>query len=207
MSFLEGYELANDTIIRFRKEFPSGRIITNIVKEDFTAGWVVFQALIYREFEDAVPSATSTANGNVAFYPANMKKWYVEDTETSAIARAIKLLSPTTARPSREDMARVEFEATPKEKDTDPWATVKTAQETGTTALATAVSEIQGQLGGELVAASPRCVHGSMVWAEGTAKSTGKPWAAYKCTEKNRANQCDPYWHVLGSDGKWKPQV
>jgi hypothetical protein len=46
-----------------------------------------------------------------------------------------------------------------------------------------------------------------MIWAEGTAKATGKPWAAYKCTEKNRANQCNPYWHVLGSDGKWKPQV
>lgn len=210
MSFLDGYELANDTIIRFRKEYPSGRIITKILKEDFAAGWVVFVAEIYREFEDAVPSATSTANGNVAFYPTNMKKWFVEDTETSAIARAIKLLSPTTTRPSREDMSRVEFEATPREKDRDHWATVsltQTAHETGTTALTTAVAEIQGKLGSELVGAAPRCPHGTMIWAEGTAKATGKLWAAYKCTEKNRANQCNPVWHVMTSSGQWKPQV
>jgi hypothetical protein len=69
------------------------------------------------------------------------------------------------------------------------------------------VLEIGKELGGELVPAAPRCPHGTMIWAEGTAKATGKPWAAYKCTEKNRANQCNPYWQVLGSDGKWKPQV
>jgi hypothetical protein len=207
MSFLDGYELANDTIIRFRKEFPSGRIITSIEKEDLAAGWILVKAEIFREFEDAVPSAVDYAYGNVATYPQNMKKWFVEDTVTSCISRAIKLLSPSTARASREDMARVEFEPTPKYKEADPWATIKTAQDTGTTALTTAVAEIGAQLGGELVSAAPRCPHGTMIWAEGTAKATGKPWAAYKCTEKNRANQCLPVWQVMTSSGQWKPQV
>jgi hypothetical protein len=73
--------------------------------------------------------------------------------------------------------------------------------------MASAIGEIEQSLGGAQVAAAPRCPHGTMIWAEGTAKATGKPWAAYKCTEKNRASQCNPYWQVLGSDGKWKPQV
>jgi len=73
--------------------------------------------------------------------------------------------------------------------------------------MASSIQDIASNLGGELVAAAPRCPHGSMIWAEGTAKATGKPWAAYKCMEKNRANQCNPLWNVLASDGKWKPQV
>ena len=203
MGFLDGYELANDTIIRFRKEFPSGRIVTSIHDGELKEGWVLVKAEIFREFEDLVPSAVDFAYGNVATYPQNMKKWFVEDTVTSCISRAIKLLTPSTARPSREDMARVEFEATPK--DSDPWST-QVAHE-GIPTMATAIGEIAANLGGEQVAEPPRCAHGTMIWAEGTAKATGKPWAAYKCTEKNRANQCNPYWHVLGSDGKWKPQV
>ena len=209
MSFLEGYELANDTIIRFRKEYPSGRIITSIHDAELKEGWVLVKAEIFREFEDHVPSATDFAYGNVATYPQNMKKWFVEDTVTSCISRAIKLLSPSAARPSREDMARVEFESTPKEKDRDPWATLSVTQiahDTGTTALATAVQEIQGQLGGELVPASPRCAHGTMVWKQAAAGSP-KNWGGYFCTERTKATQCPPNWHVLASDGKWKPQL
>lgn len=207
MSFLDKYEDVNARITRFRQEFPSGRLIAVIEDKDLTAGWVLIRAEAYREFEDAVPSAVDYAYGNVASLTANMRKWLVEDTSTSAIGRVIGLLSPSPAgRPTRQDMERVEvLPASP-----DPWATLsltQTAHETGTTALTTAVAEIQGQLGGELVGAAPRCPHGTMIWAEGIAKSTGKPWAAYKCTEKNRANQCLPVWQVMTSSGQWKPQV
>jgi hypothetical protein len=209
MSFLDGYELANDTIIRFRKEYPSGRIITSVEEAGLKDGWILVKAEIFREFEDAVPSAVDYAYGNVATYPQNMKKWFVEDTVTSCISRAIKLLSPTTARASREDMARVEFEATPKQNEPDPWATLtitQTAKETGTTSLNTAMKEIGAQLGGELVAEPARCAHGTMIWKQAAAGSP-KNWGGYFCTEKTKATQCPPYWHVLASDGKWKPQV
>ena len=202
MGFLDNYELANDSIKRFRKEFPTGRLIPVLVDFDLKAGWVIYRGDVYREFEDLLPSASSTAYGHVDFYPQNMKRWFIEDTETSAITRAIKLLTPSAERPSREDMEKVEFT---KELNSDPWST-KAAKEDIPT-MASAIGEIEQSLGGAQVAEPPRCPHGTMVWAEGTAKATGKPWAAYKCTEKNRANQCNPYWHVLGSDGKWKPQV
>lgn len=204
MSFLDNYEDVNARITRFRSEFPSGRLVAFIEDKDLAAGWILIRAEAYKEYEDEKPSAIDYAYGNVASLTNNMKKWLVEDTTTSAYGRCIGLLSPSPAgRPTRQDMERVE--ALPAAAD--PWTTVKVAQETGTTALTTAMAEIGTQLGGELVAETPRCPHGTMIWAEGTSAKTGKPWAAYKCTEKIRANQCDPYWHVLGSDGKWKPQV
>ena len=206
MSFLDNYEDVNARITRFRSEFPSGRLITVIEDKDLTAGWVLVRAEAYREFEDAVPSAVDYAYGNVASLTQNMKKWLIEDTSTSAIGRCIGLLSPSPAgRPTRQDMERVEALPT----SPDPWATLtitQTAEETGTTALTTAVKEISTQLGGQLVAETPRCAHGTMIWKQ-AAEGSPKNWGGYFCIEKTKATQCNPYWHVLGSDGKWKPQV
>jgi len=206
MSFLDNYEDVNARITRFRSEFPSGRLITIIEDKDLTAGWVLIRAEAYREFEDAVPSAVDYAYGNVASLTANMRKWLVEDTSTSAIGRVIGLLSPSPAgRPTRQDMERVEvLPAT-----SDPWATLtitQTAKDTGTTSLNTAMKEIGAQLGGELVAEPARCAHGTMIWKQAAAGSP-KNWGGYFCTQKTKATQCTPYWHVLASDGKWKPQV
>jgi hypothetical protein len=203
MSFLDNYEDVNARITRFRQEFPSGRLITVIEDKDLTAGWVLVRAEAYREYEDAVPSAVDYAYGNVASLTQNMKKWLIEDTSTSAIGRCIGLLSPSPAgRPTRQDMERVET----LPAAADPWTTVKVAQDTGTTALTTAMAEIQGQLGGELIAEPARCAHGTMIWKQAAAGSP-KNWGGYFCTEKTKATQCQPYWHVLASDGKWKPQV
>jgi hypothetical protein len=206
MSFLDNYEDVNARITRFRSEFPSGRLITVIEDKDLTAGWVLVRAEAYREFEDTVPSAVDYAYGNVASLTANMRKWLVEDTSTSAIGRVIGLLSPSPAgRPTRQDMERVEvLPATP-----DPWATLtitQTAKETGTTSLNTAMKEIGAQLGGELVAEPARCAHGTMIWKQAAAGSP-KNWGGYFCTEKTKATQCPPYWHVLQSTGKWAPQI
>ena len=202
MSFLDNYEDVNTRIKRFRREFPSGRLVASIEDMDLAAGWILIKAEAYREFEDNVPSAVDYAYGNVATLTANMRKWLVEDTTTSAYGRCIGLLTPSDqGRPTRQDMEKVEvLPAT-----SDPWATLtitQTAHDTGTTALVTAIEDVKT----DLVSAAPRCSHGTMIFAEGTAKSTGKPWAAYKCTERIRANQCNPVWQVMTSSG-WKPQV
>ena len=202
MSFLDNYEDVNARIRRFRTEHPSGRLIAFIDSFDIEKGTILVRAEAYREYEDQVPSAVDYAFGNVNTYPQNMRKWMVEDTVTSAFGRVIGLLSPSEGgRSTRQDMEKVET----LPASADPWSTKASIEDMAT--MASAVLEIGKELGGELVAEAPRCAHGTMIWAEGTAKSTGKPWAAYKCTEKVRSNQCNPYWHVLGSDGKWKPQV
>jgi hypothetical protein len=201
MGFMDNYEDVNSRIKRFRTEFPSGRLIAFIEDIDLAKGTILVRAEAYREYEDAVPSAVDYAFGNVATLPQNMKKWFIEDCLTSAYGRVIGLLTPSEhARPTSQDMAKVEAAYA-----NDPWVT-KAATE-GIPTMATAMAEIQDKLGGELMPEPPRCPHGTMVWAEGTSAKTGKAWAAYRCTEKNKATQCDPQWHVLASDGKWKPQV
>ena len=204
MGFLDNYEDVNARIKRFRSEFPSGRLVAYIESFDIEKGTILVRAEAYREYEDTQPSAVDYAFGNVATYPQNMRKWMVEDTITSSYGRVIGLLTPSlnhNSRPTVQDMEKVET----LPADSDPWSTKASIEDMAT--MASAVLEIGKTLGGEQVAELPRCAHGTMVWAEGTAKATGKPWAAYKCTERVRANQCNPYWHVLGSDGKWKPQV
>jgi hypothetical protein len=194
--FLKDYEGANDTIIRFRREFPFGRITTVIADAELAAGWILFRAEIYREFEDQHPSATGYAYGNVAAYPQNMKKWFVEDTETSAIARAIKLLTPTTTRPSKEEMARVEYEATPSKAEDDLWATLTVKQtelETGSQSLGTVISLVKDKI----EAAPPQtpvCKHGHMLFKKGVSKTTGNPYEGYTCLSTDRNDQCKPVW-------------
>jgi hypothetical protein len=203
MGFLDNYEDVNARIKRFRAEFPAGRLVAYIESFDIEKGTILVRAEAYREYEDNVPSAVDYAFGNVATYPQNMRKWMVEDTITSAYGRVIGLLTPSlehSSRPTVQDMQKVETLPT----DSDPWSTKASIEDMAT--MATAVLDISTQLGGQLVAETPRCTHGTMVWAEGTAKATGKPWAAYKCTERIRSNQCNPIWQVMTSSG-WKPQV
>lgn len=203
MSFLDNYEDVNSRITRFHSEFPSGRLVAVIEDKDLSAGWVLVRAEAYKEYEDEKPSAVDYAYGNVASLTQNMKKWLIEDTSTSAIGRVIGLLSPSPAgRPTRQDMERVDV----LPAGADPWVTVKIAADTGTTALTTAIKEIGTQLGGELVTEPARCAHGTMIWKQAAAGSP-KNWGGYFCTEKTKATQCPPYWHVLQSTGKWAAQV
>ena len=203
MSFLDNYEDVNTRIKRFRAEYPAGRLVAYIEDVNLKEGWILIRAEAYKEYEDHLPSAIDYAYGNVASLTQNMKKWVVEDTVTSAYGRVIGLLSPSEGgRPTKQDMQRVE--ALPP--SSDPWALVQTAQETGTTALTTAVAEIAPQLGSELVGAAPRCGHGTMVWKQAAAGSP-KNWGGYFCTERTKATQCAPNWHVMTSSGQWKPQI
>lgn len=202
MGFLDNYEDVNSRIKRFRAEHPTGRLVAFIEDINLDKGTILIRAEAYREYEDSVPSAVDYAYGNVASLAHNMKRWLVEDTVTSAYGRVIGLLSPSEGgRPTRQDMEQVEA----AKPSADPWSV--TAATTDIPTMASAMGEIEQSLGGEQVAAAPRCPHGSMIWATGEAKATGKPWAAYKCTEKNRASQCQPIWHVRTSSGTWKPQV
>jgi len=192
-NFLDNYETANETIIRFRKEYPTGRIVTHIQEVNLAAGTILIRAEIFREYEDTVPSAVDIAYGNVATLPQNMKKWFCEDCSTSAISRAIKLLSPTTARASREDMARVEYEPTPSKSDDDLWATL-----TVTTSEATSGAEPVGNLltlvkEDAAPQRNPFCTHGEMRLNK-SKPGAAKAWSGFFCPAKDRDSQCTPIW-------------
>ena len=209
MSFLDNYEDVAARIARLWVTHPTARVQTNIVDFNAEKGYVLIQAQIFREYEDVNPSATDYAFGNVATYNVNMKKFFVEDTVTSAIGRAIGLLLGADKRPTRQDMEKVETisakVANSTADDYDPWTqkfgevpSYKTAEEAEQSGIPS--------LGGELVAEAPQCSHGHRIFKTGEAK-TGKAWGGWFCVEKTKATQCAPLWYVLASDGKWKPQV
>ena len=192
-NFLDNYETANDTIIRFRKEYPTGRIVTHIQEVNLAAGTILIRAEIFREFEDTVPSAVDIAYGNVATLPQNMKKWFVEDCSTSAISRAIKLLSPSATRPSREDMARVEYEATPSKAEDDLWATLtvtKTEAATGAEAVGNLLTLVKEDATPQR---NPFCSHGEMRLNK-SKPGAAKAWSGFFCPAKDRDSQCTPIW-------------
>ena len=188
-NFLENYETANSTIKRFWVEFANGRINPVIEQVDLVKGYIFVKTEIYRDYNDPLPTVVDYAYGNVAFYPEAMKKWFVEDSVTSSISRAIKLLSPSENRPSLEDMQRVEKLAEvpyPKSLD-DVWVPTEVKH----------VGEALEELAEAIVTGQPgdkECQHGFMIRKEGISPKTGKPYKGWTCPSKNRDFQCKAVW-------------
>jgi hypothetical protein len=206
MGFLDNYEDVASRIKRFWAAYPSGRIETHIIDFNAVAGYILIECRLFREYEDEKPSAIDFGFGRVESYQASMKRWFVEDTVTSAIGRAIGLLLGSDTRPTQENMKQVENMpvAFVNKIEDDPWS--KPFAEDGFATAATGISEIVDQLGGQLIAEAPQCKHGHMLLKEGTSPKTGKAYRGHVCAEKIKANQCPPVWYVMGSDGSWKVQ-
>jgi hypothetical protein len=189
---LAEYETALQRITRFRTEFPSGRLETSIIDVDLTKGHILVEARAYREYEDVSPSAIDYAYGNQAFYNANMKRWFIEDTTTSAIARVISLLSPGEHRSTAETMAQVVTDS-PTVLESDPWASVTITTEAAPEPLAVGLNLIQGALGGTITETASQCSHGRMIWKEGISSKTGNKYKGWVCPSKEKP-QCPPKW-------------
>lgn len=210
MSFLDGYEDIAARIARFQNTHSTGRIETSIIDFSAKEGYILVEARVYREHEDTLAAGIDYAFGHVSTYNVQMKKWYVEDTVSSAIGRALNLVlgainlpeGITNTRPTRQNMEQVEHSAPVIE--VDPWAI---ASDIGVPNIGSAIDAITDKIGAEVLAEAPRCMHGSRIWREGTSAKNGKAWANYSCTEKSKSSQCDPVWYVMTSGGQWKPQI
>ena len=118
---LDNYETVEDRLKKFWKENPDARINTEIahITEDGTC--VTIRAEVFKQEEDARPVATGIAQetkGQGGF--ANADAW-MENCETSAIGRALanwKYQGSDKARPSREEMSKVQVEKKPVKKPT-----------------------------------------------------------------------------------------
>ena len=219
MGFLDNYEAARERIERWHRTFPQGRIETSIIDFNAEKGYILVEARGYRHAEDTLPAGIDFAYGYQGAYVQNMKRWFVEDTTTSAIMRVMQLIMGGAERTTKEVMEQVEKLPTKvanSEQDYDYWTTkfgdvpsYKTEAEVhaaGIVTAADAISQIASELGGKLAEESPQCSHGHMVW-KNSAEGSPKTWGGYFCTERTKATQCQPRWYVLASDGKWKPQL
>ena len=211
---LSNYEDVNSRIRRFQVAYPVGRIVTDVIQFNAEKGHVLISAQIYREHEDTLPAAVDYAFGDSSTFNASMRKFYVEDTVTSAIGRALSLVLETTHKPTVQDMARTKLaEPRPEKyipvvKEDDPW-TIKTVAMPITSEQA--VETVKDIIGGTTDKDAPRCRHGEMYWKHGTTKA-GKPWGHFKCphSANGEIDRCakdeEVIWYEIGPNGAWRPQ-
>lgn len=218
MGFLDNYEASRERLERWLATYPNGRIETRIVEFSAEKGYVLVEARAYRE-NDMIPAGIDYAYGYQGAYQQNMKRWFVEDTVTSAIMRVQQLVMGGAERSTKEIMEQVETTPakiantdttydywTTKHGDLPSYKTAAEAEQSGIPSLGSSMDEVAKQLGGQLVVEAPQCSHGHMVWKQ-AHEGAPKNWGGYFCTERTKATQCTPRWYVLASDGKWKPQV
>ena len=218
MGFLDNYEASRERLERWLATYPNGRIETRIVEFSAEKGYVLVEARAYRE-NDMIPAGIDYAYGYQGAYQQNMKRWFVEDTVTSAIMRVQQLVMGGAERSTKEIMEQVETTPakiantdttydywTTKHGDVPSYKTAAEAEQSGIPSLGSSMDEVAKQLGGQLVAEAPQCSHGHRIWKQ-AHDGAPKNWGGYFCTERTKATQCAPAWYVLASDGKWKPQV
>ena len=101
----DAYAPVAERIRLFYQRHPQGRIETELVSR--TEKEVVFKALVFRESSDARPAATGWASEREGDGEINLVAC-LENTETSAIGRALANLGFTASRlrPSAEEMAK-----------------------------------------------------------------------------------------------------
>jgi hypothetical protein len=210
---LEDYETVEDRLTKFWKDYPDGRISTQIIEH--TLQRFIVQAAIYRTEVDAQPWSTGFAEETVSTRGVNSTS-ALENCETSAIGRALANAGYASKgkRPSREEMAKVKA-AEPKpfaEKladkitmpvEDDPWSTKAVAP---AQTSADAIALVQDVLGAVKIEKEiPLCRnchdHKPMTWKTGVSAKTKKPWANFNCYACK-----DVIWYEIKADGSWGAQ-
>jgi len=182
---LTQYEDAASLNRWFIASFPMGRIDLQLVEINLDKGIVVFKGSVYRDSNDANPAVTNYAKGERDDYPAHMRKWVLEDTATSCIARCLTLLKGSNKTAPKESMARAtNWSVEPKASLDKELLQVNPVQ-----ALTREVENLTDL----------RCAGGErMLYKAGISKTTNKPFAGYVCT---CGQKCDPVWGTAKSDG------
>jgi hypothetical protein len=214
---LEDYEDVAARVLRFQKAYPEGRIVTDVIQFNPEKGIVLVSAQVYRNASDTLPAGVDYAFGDASTFNAGMRKWYVEDTSSSAIGRALSLVLETQKKPTKQDMAKVVAPKSVKPPvqevkadDQDYWTTPVGQYNKVVDAPVTlekAMETVSAIIGTPEAQESPSCKHGAMRWREG--EKNGRAWGGYQCAHMNAGgvkSDCPPAWYRMGSDGKWHPQ-
>lgn len=106
---LKDYIPVSERLEKFYADFPNGRVNTFIVEHSLADGFVLIKASVFRDRDDAEPSATGHAFEIRGDSYIN-KTSHVENCETSAVGRALALLGYEIKKgiASREEMGKVE---------------------------------------------------------------------------------------------------
>jgi hypothetical protein len=201
MGFLDNYEGNKERTDRWIKTYPEGRLEATIVNFDADKGSILVRAAAWRNQTEIEPAGIDFAFGYQAAYNANMKRWFVEDTVTSALMRVMALVMGGTEKATKETMEKVNAADV-----YDPWATKFGDVPSYKTADEAEMSGTPSFGSSQETPAAPECHHGPMRWNQ-SKPDAPKSWGGYFCSEKIKEKQCAPRWYVLRSTGTWEPQV
>ena len=188
--------------------FPSGRSDISVISHDAINGYILVQATLWRDSKDEQPAVSNIAFGSRETYMPNMKKWYVEDTASSSLGRAIILLKGSNKTATKDDMKKVDNEPIKNNYGKSGNSQViEMALRKSFTDDAQPTSEPTTWSVGDIAEAlstkpkQQECSHGLMILKEGTAK-TGRPFYGYVCSAP-KGEQCDAKWAVTAANGSW----
>ncbi len=193
--------------------YPMFRSDLSVISHDPEKGFILIQATIWRDSKDVAPAVSNVAFGSRETYIQNMKKFYVEDTATSALGRAIILLKGSDKTATKDDMRKVESNPSFKEKlearqnmygkPGSKSAQIETILRDSFEAnkkpepVAWSVGDVVAEIGASTPNEPPACEHGHIL-KQGISKG-GKPYYGYVC----KAKECPPNWATLTANGKW----
>jgi len=212
---LDDYEDVAARVLRFQKAYPEGRIVTDVIQFNPEKGIILISAQIYRNSTDTLPAAVDYAFGDASTFNSGMRKWYVEDTSSSAIGRSLSLVLETAKKPTKQNMQRVNEQKVEKPVEKDYWITPFGEQDEfikqvpAPATMEAAVNTVADILGTDKD--KPHCPHGLMKWNTGVTK-TGKPWGHFKCSgaANGENDRCpkdqDVIWYEIKPDGSWGKQ-
>ena len=192
----------------FIANFPSGRSDISVISHDPVNGYILVQATLWRDSKDEQPAVSNIAFGSRETYMPNMKKWYVEDTASSSLGRAIILLKGSNKTATKDDMRKVESEPIKNiyGKSGNSQVIEMALRKSFADDAKPASEPTTWSVGdvAEALSSKPKqqeCVHGLMILKEGTAK-TGRPFYGYVCSAP-KGEQCDAKWAVTDANGSW----
>ena len=210
---LQDYETVEVRLEKWIKEFPDGRIETELIEASNTR--FIVGAKLFKTEADPKPCATGLAFETITEKGVNSTS-ALENCETSAIGRALANagFAAKGKRASREEMAKVnntepnQYEKKLAERKYSPPATRSAAVEDALRASFAVenkepdpqqwtVSEVVDQIASSTPNEPPACEHGHIL-KQGISKG-GKPYYGYVC----KAKQCEPKWAKITANGKW----
>jgi hypothetical protein len=198
----------------FISNFPKGRSDLSVISHDAKDGYILVQATLWRDSIDDKPAVSNIAFGSRETYIPNMKKFYVEDTATSALGRAIILLKGSDKTATKDDMKKVDAEPNQYEKKLQerrygaPGTKSAAIEDALRASFAVenkvddpqqwSLSEAVDAIGKSTPNPPPECEHG-MILKQGVSKG-GKPYYGYVCKGSNKDHAI---WAKMTANGNW----
>lgn len=208
---LEDYETVEERLEKFWKEYPDGRIESELLEA--SANRFIVLARIYRTEADQRYWTSGLAFEVISDRGVNATS-ALENAETSAIGRALANAGFATKgkRASRSEMSKVAAnkfekrvenftrETVPVVKPSDEW-TIE--QKEMPLPVADAVAALNDNVTPEQV---PMCKQHNKPMQKNFGSKNGKQWANYKCSGQ-WPDKCEEIiWLEIDKSGKWVPQ-